>query len=463
MDWNTLLVEWIPQAQAWLQTIFTLPVLRQLGALAAVLLLGAPFLRRVLNGFFGRLQPRLDENAFIQEYVPSVAALPAVIRPALGALSAWLLGLGLAVAFTQLAWADAIVAWFVPLLGFWFGYRLLQSVLVGRYSAERAAIISQKVLRPLLLIVFLLHSTGLLVSIFNAGFRMGDNRITVGGLLLGLILLIIFSRLSRSSVALLGEKVLPKAGVQHSLTQVLATFVGYIVIIVGVLMALSATGIPLTALSVIAGGLVVGFGFGTQEIVSNFISGFILLFEGSIGPGDVVQVDGTMGTVKNVGIRAMRIKNLDNVELIVPNNHFLTQTVTNYARAHGKSKIRVHVPVGVSYEANPHQVVEALLAAAKHPAVLEEPAPSVQFADFADSSLNFDLMVWTREAVQIPNLRSQLRFRIWDELDRRRIEIPFPQRDIHIRSAVPWTPAPNGVNAAPLNVAAGADGEGDGA
>ncbi len=125
----------------------------------------------------------------------------------------------------------------------------------------------------------------------------------------------------------------------------LATFVAYAVLIGGLLVSLSLIGIDLTAFTIILGGLSVGFGFGMQDVISNFVSGFILLFERSIGPGDIVEIEGNVGEVREVGIRSMRIRTNDNVELIVPNTTFLTNIVTTYTR--GDRRVRVRVPVGV--------------------------------------------------------------------------------------------------------------------
>jgi potassium efflux system protein len=144
-------------------------------------------------------------------------------------------------------------------------------------------------------------------------------------------------------------------------------------------------------------------------------------------------VSETIGVVASVGVRSIRITNLDNVELIVPNNRFMTDIVTNYTRS--DKKVRIHVAVGVSYDSKPREVEEALLAAAAHPLVLQTPAPGVLFTGFGDSSLDFELLVWTETPVMIPMLASDLRFQIWEALEARDIKIPFPQRDIHIRTA----------------------------
>jgi small-conductance mechanosensitive channel len=146
----------------------------------------------------------------------------------------------------------------------------------------------------------------------------------------------------------------------------------------------------------------------------------------------VVEVGGSTGRVEDVGIRSTRIKTNDNVDLIVPNSNFLSNVVKNFTRS--DIRVRVDIAVGVSYRSDPRQVEAALLRAADHPQVLTSPSTKVEFAGFGDSSLDFNLQVWTNDPLRVRPFSSQIRFRIWDELKAAGIEIPFPQRDIHIRS-----------------------------
>jgi len=209
---------------------------------------------------------------------------------------------------------------------------------------------------------------------------------------------------------------------------------------------LLVTGFNLTTLTVIAGGLSIGLGFGLQQVVSNFVSGFILMFDRSIGPGDVIEFGDIVGTVENIGIRSMIVKTRHNKEVIIPNSHFLSDIVTNLTRT--DRIIRVDIKVSVSYQTNPLEVEQALLEVAQHPGILDEPAPLVQFAEFGESSLDFVLMVWVDDPVRVGAVSSDLRYRIWDAFSRRNIEIPFPQREVYIRGAswleVPTPPNQNG-------------------
>ncbi|MEW5987542.1 MAG: mechanosensitive ion channel domain-containing protein [Chloroflexota bacterium] len=413
-----------------LTDLFSQTVLLQIAA-GLGLLLVAWLVKRLLAPQLARLQTAAARLPVLSTW-PRLLDLFPILQSSLWPLVAWLLGQAAVTVAQQEGWPHDLLQWFVPFLLLWLVYQIFASTVSLRLAAEQATWWSHRVLRPLFLAVALLQGVGLLDDLLGSGIQFQDSRITIGTILAGLLVFAFFLLLSRTSRRFVGETVLPRAGLDRSLTHVLATFLAYTIVVVGVVSALNVVGIPLTSLTVIAGGLSVGLGFGLQSVVSNFVSGIILLFERSIVPGDVVQVGDEVGVVETIGIRSMRVKNNDNVELIVPNSQFLTETVINFTRS--DPKVRVAVAVGVGYDSDPRLVEQALLEAADHPAVLADPSPSVQFTDFGDSALNFRLLVWTTEAHRIPTLTSDLRYQVWDSLKAHQIEIPFPQRDIHIRS-----------------------------
>ncbi|NEP84820.1 MAG: mechanosensitive ion channel, partial [Okeania sp. SIO3B3] len=218
------------------------------------------------------------------------------------------------------------------------------------------------------------------------------------------------------------------------------TLGGYILIALGVFTMVNVIGLDSTTIAAITGGLSVGIGFGLREVLANFISGVLLLFEQSIRPADVMEIDGEMVIVDKLGIRSTQVRTLDNVDLVVPNELILTSTVKSYTRSN--NNIRRMINVGVSYSSDVDDVTDALLKVAKnHPEVLEAPAPTVFFEDFGASSLDFQLAVWI-DAVRVKPISSELRYMIWKEFAARNIEIPFPQRDLHIRSGLPAIASP---------------------
>jgi small-conductance mechanosensitive channel len=231
--------------------------------------------------------------------------------------------------------------------------------------------------------------------------------------------------------------VLARRDVELGVRQAIATIFHYVFVFIGFLIILSTAGIDVTALNVLAGAIGIGVGFGLQTIANNFISGLIILFERPIKVGDRIQVGDVTGDVVRIAARATSIRTNDNIDIIVPNADFISSQVINWS--HSDREVRLHVPVGVSYSSDPEKVREILLeVASEHKGVLKSPAPDVIFVEFGDSSLNFDLRVWTSDYITKPKiLRSDMNFAIRKKLKERGIEIPFPQRDVHIRSVAP--------------------------
>jgi hypothetical protein len=192
-------------------------------------------------------------------------------------------------------------------------------------------------------------------------------------------------------------------------------------------------GIDLRSLAIVASVLGVGIGFGLQHIANNFISGLVISLERPIRPGDFVTVDGQSGVVERVGARSTEIRTTDRVKILVPNSKFLETQVVNWS--HGDPVSRLHVPVSVAYGSNVPLVRSLLLDAARsHPEVLAEPRPDVDLDAFGDSGLAFDLEVWTRDPSRQSEIVSDLNYRIDAAFRRHGIEIPFPQRDLRVRS-----------------------------
>ena len=206
--------------------------------------------------------------------------------------------------------------------------------------------------------------------------------------------------------------------------------------LLGAFIAIQQIGVDLTTLAAISAVLMVGIGLGLQNITSNFISALILLFERPVQVGDFVEVGGVQGRIRVIKTRSSVVETLDNVSIIVPNLNFITQNVTNWS--YRDSKVRIHISVGVSYGSDVDLVAETLLQVGRaHQEVLLNPEPTIQFLDFSNSSLNFDLLVWINDAARQYFVRSDLNFAIVKAFREQGITIPFPQRDLHIQSAVP--------------------------
>lgn len=204
-----------------------------------------------------------------------------------------------------------------------------------------------------------------------------------------------------------------------------------------ILIGLNVLGIDLTALAVFSGALGIGIGFGLQKAFSNLVSGFILLMDKSIKPGDVIAIGDTYGWVNKLSARHVSILTRDGKEHLIPNEKLITENVENWS--YSSAHIRIHIPIHVSYNSDIHLVKKILLEVAREQKrVLEHPAPNVLIKGFGENSVNFEIRAWIQDPVNgIGNVRSALYEAIWDAFKEHKIEIPFPQRDLHVRS---WAP-----------------------
>ncbi len=271
--------------------------------------------------------------------------------------------------------------------------------------------------------------------------RMGDSDITLVSLFkFGCLILLvfIFERILRG---ILVRRFLQRTHLHPSMQYGVGKIVGYIFICIGFYIALKMVGIDLSSLAVIAGAIGVGLGFGLQNIISNFVSGIIILAERPIAIGDRVEIGDTGGIVSKINLRSTTILTNDNITIIVPNSDFITNKVTNWS--YGDPKVRIRIPFGVAYGTDLERLRTLMMEVATEiPSVLREPGADLYFVSFGDNSLNFELGVWTAEMASKPRrFRSDLNFAIERKLRENKIEIPFPQRDLHIRSGQLVAPA----------------------
>ncbi|WP_413255468.1 mechanosensitive ion channel family protein [Floridanema fluviatile] len=260
-----------------------------------------------------------------------------------------------------------------------------------------------------------------------------DGVITIGGLLQATIGLYLWIYALSGIQDITYRLVKNKTTISSGIIEASLTLIRYLLIGLAILIALTNLGLNTATIAAITGGLSIGIGFGSKEILSNFISGILLLFEGALKPGDVINLDNEMATVKKLSIRSTTIITPNNVEKFVPNQTFLTSSVITYT---GSDRvIRLLLPVGVSYNSNPEQVIELLIQVGQdHPEVLTTPPPSVYFIGFGESSLDFELAVWLDNPIVHKRVTSELNLAIWKVFNQHNIEIPFPQRVVHIQN-----------------------------
>lgn len=265
------------------------------------------------------------------------------------------------------------------------------------------------------------------------------NFIDIGNLNLNALMLIKFVLIimvGRLLVWLINKKILRRfyrrlgdTGRSFAISQ----FIKYIIYLTTIMMALQALGLSLSVVWGGAAALAVGFGLGLQQTFNDLVSGLILLIESSVAVGDIVTVDGMVGKVRKIGLRTSEVETFDDITYIIPNSKLVVDNVVNWS--YNGRYSRFHIDIGTAYNSDPEQVKTILLAIAKsQKEVLERPGPSVHFDGFGASSLDFKLHIYTYKFWEIERIKSDIRFKIFSELNKAGIEIPFPQRDVWVRN-----------------------------
>ncbi len=274
-------------------------------------------------------------------------------------------------------------------------------------------------------------------------YTVGTSSISLWSLVKAVLVLLAFTYVSRLLQAYLDYKFYPSMGIETGLAYALNTMLKYAFIVIGILFALKFVGFDPRLLLVFAGTAGIGIGLGLKDIAASMISGFGLIFGRKVRKGDWIKIGDTVGMVSDIFLRSTNIRTRDNIEYIIPNNEFTSKTIVNYSLT--SPLVRVHIPVGVSYGADPQEVRKILVQCAeKQSYVSQYEKPRVWFCEFADSSINFELLVWADiRRISENEIRSRLYFVIFEVLQAAGIEIPFPQRDIHIRSGPDLPPAPS--------------------
>ena len=229
-------------------------------------------------------------------------------------------------------------------------------------------------------------------------------------------------------------RLLRRTHLEPAMQFAVARVIGYALLGLGFYISLQMVGVNLSSLAFVAGAVGVGLGFGLQNIISNFISGLIILAERPIAIGDRVEIGGVAGQVREISLRSTTVVTNDNMAIIVPNADFITQRVTNWS--YEDPRVRFRIPFGVAYGTDLPRLRKLMLAVAdEHAKALKDPKPELFFVGFGDSSLNFELAVWSSDATTSPRrFRSDLFFAIEKKLRENSIEIPFPQQDLHVRT-----------------------------
>lgn len=264
-------------------------------------------------------------------------------------------------------------------------------------------------------------------------FSLGGDPITPLSILVLIIIILMTWIIAGRARWLLERRVSQLTGMNEGTLHAIGALVRYGILFMGFFVGLRSVGFQLDAFLVILGALGVGIGFGLQNIANNFVSGLILLVERPVKVGDVINVGGELGSVERVGIRATTLRKFDQTQAIVPNGELISATVTNWTL--DDRRARLDFTVGVAYGSDT-QLVENILreAVIAHPNVLSDPEPRILFVEFGDSSLNFRILAYVNDLSERLTSLSDLHFSIDTAFRNQQIEIPFPQRDLHLRS-----------------------------
>lgn len=317
------------------------------------------------------------------------------------------------------------------LSGLWMAIGLVSSFLRDRFCSDSVAGVLYVVS---VFWVFAELQTGI-DFLHDFSFQIGSLKVSAWSILAGLFAFIVTLWISLGLARLLENQLQKVPRMSASLKVLVGKIIRIIFIIVATLVALGSVGIDLSALTVLSGAIGLGLGFGLQKVISNFVSGIILLVDNSIKPGDVIEIDGTYGWINNLRARYASVITRDGTEHLIPNEDLITQRVINWSFTN--KLVRMKVPFGISYNCDPHQCMELVIEAAKLvDRVLDTPAPVCLLKGFGDNSVDLELRFWISDPSNgVSNVKSKVLLNIWDTFKRNHIEIPFPQRDLHIRSS----------------------------
>lgn len=270
------------------------------------------------------------------------------------------------------------------------------------------------------------------IPIYNGG----GASLTLWTLLYVTVLLFLLFYLTGKIKKWIVERLLARSHIEIGIRQAAGSIVRFVIIAIGFAIILQTAGVDLSTVTILAGALGIGVGFGLQTMTNNLVSGFVLLFQRPIMVGDRIEVGTVTGDVVSIAALSTTVVTNDNIAIIVPNSEFISSKVTNWS--YTNRDVRFNFPVPVSYKSDPDVVRRLLLEVAEdHPGVLREQKPDVLLSEFGESAMNFTLRVWTRDYTTRPGvLRSELNYAIVKKFREHGIEIPFPQRDVHIRSKV---------------------------
>jgi small-conductance mechanosensitive channel len=328
----------------------------------------------------------------------------------------------------------------VPLLVSLASIRIVVYLLRKTFRPGPAVKAWESLIATSIWIVVALHLLGWLPAVLqgldNMAMQVGGKRLSVLATLKLLLAVALLWVLALWLARVIEHRISRAVYVNASMQVALVKLSKFVLLVLAFLLALDAVGIDLTALTVFGGALGVGLGFGLQRIASNFISGFIVLFDRSIRPGDVITIDDKLGWVEELRARYVVVRDRDGVERLIPNENLITNEVINWS--YSDRNVRLKIPVSISYDNDPERALALMREAARaNPRVLADPEPTTRLMAFGDSGIELELRVWIQDPeAGMGSVRSDINLEIWRVFKAAGIVIPYPQRDLHIRSGL---------------------------
>jgi small-conductance mechanosensitive channel len=335
--------------------------------------------------------------------------------------------------FAQQGYPSGLLNSFANLIWIWLIYRAIVSVLYARYG-QAVRPYRSRIITPLFVFLIILQLVATLpgsASIAEVTINFGVASVNLESLFGAIIVFYLFIVAAWVVEQIMVRSLPSRLNAEPGVIVSFATLTRYALLSLGFIVFLGMLGLDFTSLAIIAGGLSVGIGIGLQDIVSNFVSGLVLLFEQSLKPGDVVELNGRISRVEKISLRATIVRTLTNEELIIPNASFTTNQVKNLTKS--DRLVRVIIPFGVSYKSDPELVRQlAVEAGQRHPLALADPPPTLLFRGYGESSIDFELLVSVNRPELTLIIKSDLYYMLWDALAEHDITIPFPQRDLNL-------------------------------
>jgi small-conductance mechanosensitive channel len=394
----------------------------QIGALLIARLVGTLIGRRVRRFLDSRFQGRMPRYHLLTNLLNRLFALTPLI------VSIFILWLFMLVV-GRIGYQTYLMSLVLNLSAAWAIIQLATAIILDRFWSRLIAAVTWSI-AALNIVGFLDQTLSLLESI---GFTIGGVHLNLLSILKAAVIFTVLLKGVNWLSGYIEKKLIAIPEVTPSTRLMITKGLNISLLFLIVLIALNSVGINLTALAVFSGAVGVGVGFGLQKIVGNFVSGLILLSDKSIKPGDVIQLDDVYGWVNEMGGRCVSVVTRDEKEYLIPNEDLITRQVINWS--YSSKRIRVRVPIGISYKADPHRAIDLVVAAAgRIKRILRDPAPLCLLVGFGDSSVDLELRFWIDDPQNgVTNVTSEALLNIWDTFKANGIEIPFPQRDVHLK------------------------------